>query len=330
MPEVCYNDSVICKKEGKAMSEYGEKVRVLREKVLRKAHLEKLLEELDIQLADLEDKVYRYGLTKDREQKEADRLEGRSLAAFVYTVLGKKDEKLEKEQREAREAAVRYDAAARELEAVRSDIERYRAELISLRDCEAELESATAAAVAEIKASAMPEKEEIIHLEQEKAELLNKLKELDEAVAAGDTAHKTVSRIVEKLDKAVNMGEWDLFGGGMLPDIMKHGYLDEAQELVGRLQTELRRFRTELYDVDFDADFRINEDGFLRFADYFFDGFFVDLASLHKIEKSRENVANVRRELEKVLNTIVDEQISVDEKLAALKEKLEALIISIS
>jgi len=28
MPEVCYNDSVICKKEGKAMSEYGEKVRV--------------------------------------------------------------------------------------------------------------------------------------------------------------------------------------------------------------------------------------------------------------------------------------------------------------
>ena len=311
------------------MSEYGEKVRILKEKVLRKAHLEKLLEELDIQRADLEDKVYRYGLTKAREQKEADRLEGRSLTAFVYTVIGKKEEKLEKEQREAREAAVRYDAAARELDAVKSDIERYGAELLSLKTCEAELESATAAAVAEIKGSDKPEREEIFRLEQERAVLLNKLRELDEAVAAGDTAHKTVSEIKIKLDKAVNMGEWDLFGGGMLPDIMKHGYLDEAQGLVEKLQTELRRFRTELADVQFDADFRINEDGFLRFADYFFDGFFVDLASLRKIEKSRDYVLSVKRDLENVLNAVVEEQMKVDAELAALKEKLEALIISL-
>lgn len=311
------------------MSEYGEKVRILKEKVLRKAHLEKLLEELDIQRADLEDKVYRYGLTKAREQKEADRLEGRSLTAFVYTVIGKKEEKLEKEQREAKEAAVRYDAAARELDAVKSDIERYGAELLSLKTCEAELESATAAAVAEIKGSDKPEREEIFRLEQERAVLLNKLRELDEAVAAGDTAHKTVSEIKIMLDKAVNMGEWDLFGGGMLPDIMKHGYLDEAQGLVEKLQTELRRFKTELADVQFDADFRINEDGFLRFADYFFDGFFVDLASLRKIEKSRDYVLSVKRDLENVLNAVVEEQMKVDAELAALKEKLEALIISL-
>ncbi len=311
------------------MSEYGEKVRILKEKVLRKAHLEKLLEELDIQRADLEDKVYRYGLTKAREQKEADRLEGRSLTAFVYTVIGKKEEKLEKEQREAKEAAVRYDAAARELDAVKSDIERYGAELLSLKTCEAELESATAAAVAEIKGSDKPEREEIFRLEQERAVLLNKLRELDEAVSAGDTAHKTVSEIKIKLDKAVSMGEWDLFGGGMLPDIMKHGYLDEAQGLVEKLQTELRRFKTELADVQFDADFRINEDGFLRFADYFFDGFFVDLASLRKIEKSRDYVLSVKRDLENVLNAVVEEQMKVDAELAALKEKLEALIISL-
>lgn len=311
------------------MTEYGEKVRVLKEKVLRKAHLEKLLEELDIQRADLEDKVYRYGLTKAREQKEADRLEGRSLTAFVYTVIGKKEEKLEKEQREAKEAAVRYDAAARELDAVKSDIERYGAELLSLKTCEAELESATAAAVAEIKGSDKPEREEIFRLEQERAVLLNKLRELDEAVAAGDTAHKTVSEIKIMLDKAVNMGEWDLFGGGMLPDIMKHGYLDEAQGLVEKLQTELRRFKTELADVEYDADFRINEDGFLRFADYFFDGFFVDLASLRKIEKSRDYVLSVKRDLENVLNAVVEEQMKVDAELAALKEKLEALIISL-
>ena len=329
MQGMCYNISVSCPKEGKAMSEYGEKVRILKEKVLRKAHLEKMLEELNAQCGELEDKVYRYGLTKAREQKEADRLEGRSLAAFVYAVIGKKEEKLEKEQREAKEAAVRYDAAVRELEAVKSDIEKYSSELASLKDCEILLEGAVAAAIEEIKASGRPEKEEIFRLEQRKTELHNRRKELGEAVAAGDTAHKTVSEIKNSLDKAVNMGEWDLFGGGILPDVMKHSYLDEAQGLVEKLQTELRRFKTELADVEFDADFRLNEDGFLRFADYFFDGFFVDLASLRKIEKSRDYVLGVKGNLEDVLNAVVDEQIAVDEELAAIKEKLEALIVSV-
>ncbi len=312
------------------MFTYSENVRVLKEKVLRKAHLEKLLEELGVQRTELEDKVYRYRLTKEREQKEADRLEGRSLAALVYSVIGKKEEKLEKEQREAREAAVRYDAAARELEAVRSDIERYTAELDSLTDCEKELENAIALAVVQIKASGKPETEEIISIEQEIAELFNRLREFDEAVAAGDAAHKTVSQIIEKLNKAVNMGEWDLLGGGILPDIMKHAYLDEAQGLIETLQTNIRRFKTELSDVELDAELKLNDEGFMRFADYFFDGLFVDLATLRKIEKSRECVVNLKINLEKVLNVIVEEQISIDEKLAELKERLEALIVSIS
>lgn len=312
------------------MAYSAQELRALKEKTLRKAHLEKRLDELDVQRADLEDKVFCYSVSKEREQKEADRLEGRSLAALFYTVIGKKEEKLEKEQREAKEAAVRYDAAARELAAVNDDIERFEAELHSLKDCENNYAKAMEAASAEIKASGKPEAEEIVRLEQENAVLLSRLKELDEALAAGDAAYKTVRKVLEKLTKAEDWGTWDIMGGGMLADLAKHEVLDEAQELVETMQVNLRRFKTELSDVELDCNISVNIDGFTRFADFFFDGLFADLASLKKIEKSKEQVQKIKINLETTLNSVIRKQESVDSELAKLREKLDGIIISAS
>ncbi len=312
------------------MAYSAQELRALKEKTLRKVHLEKRLDELDIQRADLEDKVFCFSVSKEREQKEADRLEGRSLAALFYTVIGKKEEKLEKEQREAKEAAVRYDAAARELAAVNDDIERFEAELRSLNDCENNYAKAMEAASAEIKASGKPEAEEIVRLEQENAVLLSRLKELDEALAAGDAAYKTVRKVLEKLTKAEDWGTWDIMGGGMLADLAKHEVLDEAQELVETMQVDLRRFKTELSDVELDCNISVNIDGFTRFADFFFDGLFADLASLKKIEKSKEQVQKVKSSLETTLNSVIRKQESVDSELAKLREKLDGIIISAS
>ena len=52
------------------------------------------------------------------EQADVDRLEGGSLAAFFYQVIGKMDEKLDKEREEAYAARVKADAAARELASI--------------------------------------------------------------------------------------------------------------------------------------------------------------------------------------------------------------------
>ena len=70
------------------------------------------------------------------EQADVDRLEGRSLAAFFYNVVGKMDEKLTQERQEAYAARVRYDAAARELAGAEEDLARCQAELDVLSGCE--------------------------------------------------------------------------------------------------------------------------------------------------------------------------------------------------
>ena len=47
--------------------------------------------------------------------------------------------------------------------------------------------------------------------------------------------------------------------------------LDDAQEQIEQLQVELRRFKTELSDVEIAADLQVTVDSFLKFADFFFD-----------------------------------------------------------
>ena len=102
-------------------------------------------------------------------------------------------------------------------------------------------------------------------------------KELLEAIAAGSDALNTVNVILDELGDAEVWATWDMFGGGMISDLAKHSHLDSAQHNVSLLQSQLRRFRTELADVGSAADgMQVSIDGFMRFANYFFDGFFAD------------------------------------------------------
>ena len=104
------------------MTFYDEQLQNLQQQVARKAHLETVLRDLHNQKKELDIKVADLNRAKQDEQTDVDRLEGRSLAAFFYAVVGKKEEKLDKERREAYAASVKYDAAVRELLAVEEDI----------------------------------------------------------------------------------------------------------------------------------------------------------------------------------------------------------------
>ena len=42
-------------------------------------------------------------------------------------------------------------------------------------------------------------------------------------------------------------------GGGLMADLAKYEELDDAQEQIEQLQVELRRFKTELSDVEITA-----------------------------------------------------------------------------
>ena len=309
------------------MTYYDEKLKALQEKISRSRQLTSMLKELRGQRDTIAARVRELEAIKMDEQADVDRLEGRSLASFFYNVIGKMDERLNKEREEAYAARVKYDAAARELEGIDGDIQRCESELSGLRGCEREYEATLREKANAVKSEGGARAEEILKLEERHAYLESQKKELREAVSAGNSARSTAESVLSSLDSAEGWGTWDLLGGGLLADMAKHSHLDEAQGAIERLQSQLRRFKTELADVTIHADMQVNVDGFLRFADYFFDGLFADWAVMDKISQSQSQVQSTKNQIDSVLSRLNSMMSAAEREQAQTKSKLDALVL---
>lgn len=286
------------------MEYLNEQLRLLRQQVTRKRHLQTRIDDLRKQRSGLLDKVAVLDGIAIKEAADVTRLESRSLAAFFYNVVGKRDEKLDRERREAYAARVKYDAAARELQAVEADLSACTDEHAALVMCEDHYRMCLEEKAAAIKASGSSDGLEILRLETSLQIQECQLLELNEALDAGNSALFMVKNIQTSLDSAENWGTWDLFGGGLLTDLAKHDELDNAQAMVEKLQIQLRRFKSELADVAVDADLQISVDGFTRFADFFFDGLFADWAVMDRIDQAQIQVRRTRGQIEGVLRKL--------------------------
>ena len=312
------------------MRHYDEELRELQIQAATKNRLETVLKELQKQKRALETRVDELASQKDKEQMDVRRLEGRSLANFFYQVVGKMDDKLTKERREAYEAAVKYDAAYSELQAVEAELRMKELEYGRVRRSNERYLEVLKEKQEAVKLSGVPEATEILRLEAQITSLEVQVKELEEAVLAGQSAERIAVGILDSLSSAEGWGTWDLLGGGILADAVKHSHLDEAQNQVERLQEALCRFKTELADVEIIEDMQVNIDGFLRFADYFFDGLFADWTVMNRISDAQGQVQKVKGQIGSVLSKLNAASVSVKAEQNSAKNKLQELVKKVS
>ena len=296
---------------------YDDKLRELREKVLRKKQLEAEVAELERQYYDFKAHVEELDKIRIKENEDVERIEGGSFAALVYYVIGKKDEKLDKERAEAYAAAAKYDAAAKELAEIDKELAARRNELGTVFDSELRYREAAAEKTFALKKVGGETAQEIMRREENILYLEKQTQELRESAAATVRALGTAGSVLGLLTSAEKLGWYDVFGGGgLIADEFKHSYLDDAQFMTEKLQSDIRRVKTELADVKINADMKVNIEGFDRFADYFFDGIFSNWNVLDRIGTSQSQVENVIKRLEQI-------QIRTDEMLSNAQNALE-------
>ncbi len=131
-------------------------------------------------------------------------------------------------------------------------------------------------------------------------------KEKREAVDAGYRALRSLQAAQDNLDSAKNWGLWDMFGGGVISTMLKQSKMDSAKQNMEQAKYDLREFSQELRDVSISYDLDIETGDFLSFADWFFDGFFVDWMVQDRINKAREQVSEAIRQVEDVLRKLND------------------------
>lgn len=295
---------------------------LLREKSERKRHLEAIIPEMKRRRSELEERTAKLEKKRDAEQHDVDALRDGSFAAFLYDLVGKKDEKLSKEKAEALKAEMDYRTALGELESLSGDIAEAENELSGLDGAGEIYAGALLDRVDALMAQRGEAGEKLFAIEGENAKLRTRIKELQEAADAGDTALATARSVADCLDKAENWGLFDIAGGGVISGLQKHSYLSDAQSLMQQLETDMRRFDTEMGDVELPDDVDIPTGGSVAVIDVFFDSFIVDFMVQSSIEKALSSVQDMISRLEAVISRLNDEKNSVQAQCAENEKKI--------
>ena len=301
----------------------------LQSQAAMKPSLEVKLTELKHQRQTFESEVTTLRAAFRKEQADVERLEGRSLANYFYQVVGRLDEKLDQERQEAYAAKVKVDAAERELAGIEVDLQSVKTQLSEASVAEAKYRQELEKKYAVLQSSGTDAADQIMKIEQKITAKEAQKQEIKEAISAGRSADSTADRVLSELKSAEGWNTWDMFGGGgIITHMAKHEHLDSAQDLVSNLQGKLRRFKTELADIRITASMQVNVDGFLRFADYFFDGLFADWAVGDKISQSISSVTETKRQIVRTLDKLREMEKATDGEIVKLHQKLDNLIVN--
>ncbi|MGM9661756.1 MAG: hypothetical protein ACI3WR_01520 [Oscillospiraceae bacterium] len=300
----------------------------LQKKLARKRKIDAMLDDLRAQAAALEEETAALQEACAAEQADVDRLaEGGSFSSLLYSLLGRLDEKLEKEEAEAYAASMKYETARLQLEEVRRHTDALLREQASYAEVEKEFHAAFAEERQRLSREDPGRGAELLAAESRLAAISVELREVDEALAVGRDVQRALDGIGASLAKAEGWGTWDLLGGGLVSDLVKHSHLDNAQSAIYELQELLRRYRTELSDVTLNADIRLEVGDFLRFADYFFDDIFSGLAVLDRIHSSQQQIAAAHLQVEEVQGRLQELRRSLLEEEERLSRKREELVV---
>jgi len=309
------------------MEQINEKLNQLTEQISRQRKLRAMIDDLRQQQTDLSQEVQALREQTYREQLDVDRLEKLSPTKLLYQLLGKLDEQMEKEEEEVCAVALRYDAKRRELQGLEADLAARERELEGLRSAQADYDKLLLEKKQLMKTMNAYYGERICALEERIAYLRAQSKETREAIQAGREALRDVESIQSALSSAEGWGTFDLFGGDTIATLVKHSHLDEAQRQVTSLQRSLSRFRTELADITVYTDLHIQIDGFLRFADYFFDGVFADWAVLDRIHNSQNQVSQVEHSVSQIISRLESSMNTYEQEIKMKERELQELVL---
>lgn len=282
----------------------------------------KNLEKENLRLEDLKEEL-------DKEALDVKKLEGLTINALFHSILRDKDKQLEKEKQELLLAKLRYDECHSSVVSLEQFISKYEASLSEYNDCEKEYETLVEEKKKLIFNVNDKTKLQLINITEELANIQSNIKELEEALAAGNAVRAKLQEVISDLESAENWGTWDMFGGGFLATASKHSKIDEANDHAFIAQNLINKFETELKDVSIGSDLALNVGSFDTFADYFFDGLISDWVVQSQIEESLQNVINVSNNVQVIINRLNTSLISMKENARAKREELNAFIESV-
>jgi hypothetical protein len=286
--------------------ELNEQLAVIKEKGRMYDKWNDRLEKLNQEEAEWKRKVQQRLEHLQKEQNDVDRLNNMTLSAFFYHLIGKKEDRLEKEELELIESKAEYDTACQML----TDIQKQRSQVKQQLDGQRQYQfwqSDYKVLLGKKENDLLDKDAELQQMAEDREHLSGELQELNEADREGQYLLDALERAEKALSSAGNWGVYDMMGGGMISTHIKRSRMDDAQVAIVDAGRRLRRFQKELEDVKMAVNTELHLGGMLSFADYFFDNLFVDWMVQDKIRKAETQVKDGLSAVRSTLRVLKDE-----------------------
>lgn len=296
--------------------ELNEKIAAAQQGIARMQKIDKMLNQL---ASDKEERSKREAELKDildKESKDLDKLNDKSITSLIYSMLGKLDEKTDKEQQEVIAAKLKYDQAVKDVQEIEGKISALITERAQYANCQNDFEKLYDIKKEELIRESGESANRLIQLTQEINNTKNNITEIEEAKSAGNKAFDNINRVLKSLNSAEGWRLCDIADGDLISDLAKHSSLDKANEDIKNIQTLLRNFRTELIDIKISTEVHTDISEFTRFTDIFLDGLFSNFFVQDRIHRAQDRIVQIKYKvyliLEKLENMLVQEKSHIE------------------
>ncbi len=261
-----------------------------------------------------------------KEKVDVEKLERTSLTSLFYSVLGSREQQMDKERQELLAAQLRYQRMKFEVDALEQERASLQQKLADLKGADAEYKRLLEEKEQALRQSNPAVGRELMQLSEATAQARSELMEMNEAIWAGNNAMDGLDKVINSLKGAEGWGTWDLLGGGLLADLGKHSDIDAAREEINEVQARMSRFKRELADVQRSIDLRIDIGALDTFADFFFGGLIADWVVQSKIEDSLDRAEQARQLIGEAVKRIEAEKQTTGDKIMSLQGQHDQLI----
>ncbi len=307
-----------------------EEAKVLQQQVKRRKECNCLLEELRPQREKLLPIVGELEKSNQKEQSYIKKLQGTTITSVFYSLIGKKEEKLNEKWKEASVMKAKYATAERELRNLEAEIQKAEEELSQIIDCEKQLDTYIEECYALLRSGKVAGFSEITILEQESVMLENKLLTVQETIALGKDLEWDVHNIlvilgiVESIKTA--MRELRVGSAGNL-----YEYIDKAQTAVVKLQDKLVVFRKKLHELSIDTEIEVDVDAFMHVLDVptlaTLDYMSMLFAIVDRVAIVSENFRPIEKQLGETMQKLYALEAEVRQSILDTRDELQNRII---
>jgi len=269
-------------------------------------------------------------LQKNAEEKDVERLEKGGVTSFFYGLLGKKEEKLEKERSEAFEAKTRYEEALSELEGINRSIELKETELATLEGYEEKFEKLLQGKRRLLENSGLEAEKVIIETEKE----LALQKEQGALVCETQKLAEQILEYVEQVQDTLSEAEKYAIAepSQMSLGIRKSELLSKAQKQVALMQPLLKEFGEKAESIIKEVQIHDNMNVVYEFGNGIYTSYIaaesvMSVVAIERIRTAKGNLMLLREQIENVIPLLLVEQERGVKTISFLEEKIETMII---